>query len=171
MVSITTRLKVEHKGIDLMRRLRKIKFSLSNDPKKVKVGFPSGKAPGDLITIAYWNHEGTDRAKGDVFFKNGKFGISGPIPPRPFITMAMWKGRRVIKMALYAETKALFAGKSDLKKSMTRLAMAGQDMIQMQIGSSMGPANSPMTIQLKGSSRTLVDNGRMMGSVTWDFDK
>jgi len=171
MVSITTRLKVEHKGVDLMRRLRKVKFSLTNDPKKVKVGFPAGKAPGDLISIAYWNHEGTNRAKGDVFMRNGKTGISGPIPPRPFITVAMFKGRRVIKMALYAETKALFDGKSDLKKSMTRLGMAGQDLIQVQIGSGMGPANSPMTIFLKGSSKTLVDNGRMFQSVTWDFDK
>lgn len=171
MPSVSVSVKIERKGADLEKRLKQIKDALAKGPTKVKVGFPAGKAPGDVIAYAFYNHEGTNRAKGDVFFKNGKFGISGPIPPRPFITVAMFKGRGAIRMHLRAEAKAIFNGKADLKASLTRVGMLGQDLIQTQIGSNMGPANSPMTIELKGSSKTLVDSGRMLGSVTWDFDK
>ncbi len=169
MVRISAKVQIVQKG-DAAGRLKKI-AAATKGPTKVKVGFPSGKAPGDLISIAYWNHEGTNRAKGDVFMRNGKTGISGPIPPRPFITVAMFKGRGKIKTFLRGEAKAILSGKADLKISLTRLGMTGQDMIQHQIGSGMGPANSPMTIYLKGSSGTLRDSGRMFQSVTWDFDK
>ncbi len=169
MISVTV--KVERRGVDLEKRLKQIREALTKGPQKVKVGFPAGKAPGDVIAYAFYNHEGTNRAKGDVFFKGGKFGISGPIPPRPFITVAMFKGRGRIRAHLRAEFKAILAGKVDLKASLTRGGMLGQDLIQMQIGSNMGPANSPMTIELKGSSRTLIDSGRMLGSVTWDYDR
>ena len=162
-------MKGERKG-DASKTFKEI-LKATKGPTKVKVGFPSGKAPGDLISIAYWNHEGTDRAKGDVFMRNDKVGISGPIPPRPFITVAMYKGRRQIRYFLGATAKAMLQGKADLKTGLTKLGMTGQDMIQVQIGSGMGPANSPMTIYLKGSSKTLVDNGRMFQSVTWDLDK
>lgn len=162
-------MKVERKG-DASKTFKNI-IQSTKGPTKVKVGFPSGKAPGDLISIAYWNHEGTNRAKGDVFMRNGKIGISGPIPPRPFITVAMYKGRRQIRYFLSATAKAMLQGKADLKTGLTKLGMTGQDMIQIQIGSNMGPANSPMTIYLKGSSGTLRDSGRMFQSVTWDFDK
>jgi len=162
-------MKVERKG-DASKTFKNI-IQSTKGPTKVKVGFPSGKAPGDLISIAYWNHEGTNRAKGDVFMRNGKIGISGPIPPRPFITVAMYKGRRQIRYFLSATAKAMLQGKADLKTGLTKLGMTGQDMIQVQIGSNMGPANSGMTIHLKGSSRTLADSGRMFQSVTWDFDK
>ena len=48
-------------------------FAKARGDAKVKVGFPAGQAPGDLIAIAVYNHEGTSRG----------------IPPRPFITMVI----------------------------------------------------------------------------------
>jgi hypothetical protein len=45
------------------------------------------------------------------------------------------------------------------------------DLLQAQIASNMGPPNKPMTIYLKGSSKTLIDSGRMMQSVTWAIDE
>lgn len=153
MINISV--KIARKGPPASARLKKIETALTTGPKAIKVGFPAGKAPGDLISIAYWNHEGTSRG----------------IPPRPFITMAMYKGRNTIRMALLAETKALFDGKADLKTGLTRIGLFTQDLIQQQIGSNMPPPNKPATIKAKGSSRTLVDTGRMMQSVTWDFGK
>ncbi len=153
MINISV--KVATKGPSASARLKKIETALTTGPKAVKVGFPAGKAPGDLISIAYWNHEGTSRG----------------IPPRPFITMAMYKGRHRLRAELTTMTRGLLAGKSDLKAGLTKLGMLGQDMIQVQIGSNMPPPNKPATIKAKGSSRTLVDTGRMAQSVTWDFDK
>ena len=164
-ISVSNRQKPQAKSITEMVRRDLLGKSM------VKVGFPKGQVAGDLITIAYWNHEGTNRQSGDVFFKNGKFGISGPIPPRPFITMAMFKARGKLRAFMRAEAKAIVNGKRNLEQSLARLGMMAQDAIQMQIGSNMDPANSPMTIELKGSSRTLVDSGRMMASVTWEIVK
>jgi len=169
MVSISV--KVDRKGPDLAERAKKIRAALAKGPYAVKVGFPAGAVAGDLISIAYWNHEGTNRAKGEPFKNaNGKFGISGPIPPRPFITVAMYKGRNEIRQHLIAETEALIAGRLDLKAGLERVGMLGKDLIQVQITSNMGPPNSPMTIELKGSSGTLRDSGRMRASVTYVFD-
>lgn len=169
MVKISATLKVERKG-DAAKHLAKLRKELAG-PKMVKVGFPAGKVAGDLITIAFWNHEGTNRAKGDVFMRNGKVGISGPIPARPFITVAMFKGRGEVKALLRKEARAIVDGKLTMSAALPTIGMVGQDLIQVQIGSNMGPPNSGMTIALKGSSKTLVDQGRMFQSVTWAIDK
>lgn len=165
MIGISTTVRITQKG-DLHGRLQQILREVEQ-PSTVKVGFPAGKAPGDLISIAFWNHEGTSRAKGDVFFRNGKFGVSGPIPARPFITVAMFKGRGEIRATLSSLAKGLMNGTMTMDRAMPLLGFTGQEMIQAQIGSGMGPANSPMTIALKGSSSTLIDSGRMQGAVTW----
>lgn len=167
MIQITAT--VEQSG-GLKERLAKILAGLKG-PTKVKVGFPAGKVAGDLISIAYWNHEGTSRAKGDVFLRNGKVGISGPIPPRPFLTIAMMKGRGQVRAFVRSEAKALLNGERQVRQSLDRLGMLGVQLIQDQIGSNMGPANSPMTVELKGSSATLIDTGRMRQSVTWKVDE
>lgn len=38
-------------------------------------------------------------------------------------------------------------------------------------GSAIPPPNAPATVKRKGSFRTLIDTGRMIGSVTWAFIK
>lgn len=121
---------------------------------KVKVGFPAGAAPGDLIAIATYNHEGTSRG----------------IPPRPFITQAFFKGRGELRSFMRAEAKAILTGRITPAQSLPRLGLMGQKMIQKQILSNMAPANAPSTIRQKGSSRTLVDSGRMAQSVTWAIE-
>lgn len=151
-------------------RLKKIINAMKEPSPMVKVGFPAGKVSGDVVTIAYWNHEGTNRAKGDVFFRNGKVGISGPIPPRPFITIAMFKHRAQFRSFMRAQAKAIVEGKTTFAQALPKLGMMGQDAIQTTITSGVGPPNSPMTIALKGSSKTLVDQGRMLQSVTWALD-
>lgn len=168
---ITLTVKIERKG-NAAKRIAAIRKALAG-PKMVKVGFPAGKVAGDLITIAFWNHEGTSRAKGDVFYRNGKVGISGPTPARPFITRAMFHGRIELRAMMRAEAKAILRSDNPkpIRYALQRLGMKGQDLIQAQIGSNMGPPNSAMTIALKGSSRTLIDQGRMFQSVTWALDE
>lgn len=170
MISVTAEFKTLESG-RFRRVLEALKIVAKKAPPLVKVGFPAGKVAGDLISIAYWNHEGTSRAKGDVFFKNGKFGMSGPIPPRPFIQVAMYAGQGEIRTFIRAEAKAIMQGKGDIRRSLERIGIMGAQLIEDQIGSNMAPANSPMTIELKGSSATLIDTGRMRQSVTWKIDE
>lgn len=152
MVSIRSTVTVTQKG-DMSGRLAKI-IAATKGPATVKVGFPAGKAPGDLVSIAFWNHYGTSR-----------------IPSRPFITMAMFKGRGQIRAAMRSHAKAMMSGTMMMSQALPLLGLQGQALIQNQIGSNMPPPNAPSTIRQKGSSRTLIDSGRMAGAVTWAVDQ
>jgi hypothetical protein len=151
------------------RRIEQI-IKNAKGPSSVKVGLPAGKVSPSVIQIGFWNHEGTNRAKGDVFFRNGMVGISGPIPARPFITVAMFKGRPRIRANLRKIAKKVVRGEAMLPAEMERLGIFGADLIKTQIGGNMGPPNSPMTVRLKGSSSTLIDSGRMRQSVTHEVE-
>lgn len=168
MLSVTT--KLEQKG-DAKAALEKVLRELKWPQRMVKVGFPAGKAPGSIIHIAYWNHEGTSRKKGDVFFRNGKFGISGPIPSRPFITVAVFNGRPQIREEMRKSVAAIIRGERTMDQAMMRLGTLGQFLIQAQIAAGMGPPNSAMTIMLKGSAQPLNDTGAMGSAVTWALDQ
>lgn len=157
--------KTTQKG-NLAKHIDKM-FKAANGPKDVKVGFPAGAAPGDVIDIAFWNHYGTSRAKGDVFFRNGKVGISGPIPARPFIAMAMWRSRGEIRASMRQAAKSIFQGKYDMRTALEKLGMLGSNKIKDTITGGAFVPNSGMTVMLKGSSAPLIDNGRMLGAVTW----
>ena len=138
-------------------------FAKAGGGKAVKVGFPNGKSPADLIAIAVYNHEGT---RGGA--SGGGWG--GPIPPRPFITSAMFKARGELKTFMRKEAIGILTGKITVDQSLMRLGIWGQQKIQDQIGSNMAPANSPVTVALKGSNRTLIDTGRLRNSVTWAIE-
>jgi hypothetical protein len=167
MLSVTTQ--IEQKG-DARKVLERLIKEFKRPPM-VKVGFPQGKTPAAIINVAFWNHEGTHRLKGDVFFRNGKFGISGPIPPRPFITVAFFRGRSAIRVELRNSAAKIMRGEMTMEQALMRVGILGQNLIQAQISAGMGPPNSPMTIYLKGSSKPLVDTGKMRGAVTWEIDR
>ena len=137
----------------LERVLREFAKAKGNEAK-VKVGFPKGKSAGDIIAIAVYNHEGTSRG----------------IPPRPFITKAFFKARGELKTFLRAEAHGILTGKVTLAQALPRLGIWGQQQIQDQIGSNMPPKNAVSTIRQKGSSKTLIDTGRMRQSVTWAIE-
>jgi hypothetical protein len=118
-------------------------------PKNVKVGLPKGKAAAKVIEYAVYNHEGTVH-----------------IPRRPFITVAMFKGRGQIRNDMRKIAKSVVEGKAMLPVQMEKLGLKGAGLIQDQISSNMPPPNKPSTIRQKGSSGTLIDTGRMRQSVT-----
>lgn len=161
-MNITVRVSTTQKGsaeqwlADFEKRMK--------GPTAVKVGFPAGSSPADIVQIAVWNHFGTRGGR-----SGGGWG--GPIPPRPFITAAVFKHRSQIRHNLRALYRSILAGKTDARIGLQRLALYGVNIIQDQIASGMKPANSPLTIKLKGSSKTLINTGRMRQSVTWSFDE
>ncbi len=158
-IRVTAEAQRKGDGVALLQRVL-ANFANRGGASKVKVGFPAGKAPGDLIAIAVYNHEGT---RGGA--SGGGWG--GPIPPRPFITQAFFKARGEFKSFVRAEARGILTGQISIAQALPRLGLWGQQKIQDQIGSNMAPRNSPVTVRLKGSSRTLVDSGRLRSSVTW----
>lgn len=152
MVTIRTRTTLRQRG-DLSKHIAKITRGLEG-PRKVKVGFPAGKADTDVVSIAVWNHFGTSRG----------------IPPRPFITIAMFKARAEIRANLRKIAEATVVKGIPVSRQLPKLGAYGAGKIQDQIAANMPPANAPSTVKQKGSSRTLIDTGRMRQSVTWALD-
>ena len=143
--------------------LNRLKSSLTG-PKNVHVGFPAGKADGDVINRAVWNEFGT---KGGA--SGGGWG--GPIPERPFLRNAMRDNASAYRSAMKSSAAAILTGRSDLRQTLSKLGILAQGDIQSEITSLSSPANSPATIELKGSSKPLIDTGEMRAAVTWKVDE
>ncbi|MCO6407359.1 hypothetical protein GTW23_04160 [Hoeflea alexandrii] len=143
--------------------LSKVQTSLMG-PKKVKVGFPSGKADAGNIKKAIWNHFGT---KGGA--SGGGWG--GPIPERPFLTNAMRDNRASYRQGMKISAKKLLIGATSLNTVLSKLGIKAQGDIQTEITSLSSPPNSSVTIEMKGSSNPLIDNGEMRAAVTWKIDE
>lgn len=133
-------------------------------PRRVKVGFPAGKADGGNISKAVWNEFGT---KGGA--SGGGWG--GPIPERPFMRNSVRKNQGKYRDALKTSAVKILRGDTALQIVMQKLGIVAQGDIQKEITALMSPPNSPVTIALKGSSKPLIDTGEMRGAVTYKVDQ
>lgn len=120
-------------------------------PSHVKVGFPEGEADNDIVARAVWNHFGTSRG----------------IPARPFLLNAIRKNRRKYRAAMKTSAAKILTGETDIKTVLRKLGIVAQGDIQDEITTLRSPANAASTIERKGSSNPLIDEGEMRGAVTW----
>jgi Holliday junction resolvase RusA-like endonuclease len=147
----------------IVRKKHKTLPTSIKGPRKVKVGFPAGKADSDNINKAVWNEFGT---KGGA--SGGGWG--GPIPERPFMRNSVRKNQGAYKSALAVSAPKILRGETALTVVMQKLGIKAQGDIQAEITSLMSPPNSPVTIALKGSSKPLIDSGEMRQAVTFKVD-
>jgi len=134
----------------------------------VKAGFPAGTTSADNIMKAIWQEFGTDGNGGKVFrARNGKFYKGGPIPERPFLRTAVRDNHGKYVEAMTGAARDVLNGNKSVEQVMELLGMLVVSDIQAQIDSNMGPPNSPVTIEIKGSSHTLIDTGAMRAAVTY----
>lgn len=150
---ITAKVTLRRRG-SLRGHIAKIEKDVKG-PKAVKVGLPAGKAPGDLVDIAVWNHFGTSRG----------------IPPRPYLTLAMFKNRGEIRAAMRKIAENVVKAKASIISQLPKLGMLGQGFVQKQIASNTPPPNAASTVRKKGSSKTLINTGRLRQSQTWVIDR
>jgi hypothetical protein len=122
--------------------------------KKVKAGFPAGKASGGIIMRAVWN----------------EFGTSNGLPERPFMRNAIEDNKGAYRAQMAADARQVVLGKATLETALNRLGLKAQGDIQASIASNTPPPLKPQTIRRKGSSRTLIDTGQMRQSVTFDLE-
>ncbi len=145
--------------------------SLLPGPSKVKVGFPAGEADQDTITKAIWNNFGT---KGGA--SGGGWG--GPIPERPFMQNAIKANRAKYRNSMRVAARTIIvavvqgrnSGIAAKTSALTKLGIQAQGDIQAEITSLQSPPNSPVTIELKGSSNPLIDSGELRNAVTFKVD-
>lgn len=124
---------------------------------EVRVGFQRGDAQEDdgtdICDVAAFNELGTDH-----------------IPARPFIRQSVDDNESKINSFLKEEVKDFARGKS-AEQILKEIGIFQKDLMQDKITSGSFAPNAESTIKKKGSSKPLVDTGRMQQSVNYVIQK
>lgn len=124
---------------------------------EVRVGFQRGDAQEedgtDMCDVAAYNELGTDH-----------------IPARPFIRQSVDDNESKINSFLKGEVKDFAQGKS-AEQILKEIGIFQKDLMQDKITSGSFAPNAESTIKKKGSSKPLVDTGRMRQSVNYVIQK
>lgn len=92
------------------------------------------------------------------------------IERRPFLAPALEKGQPEIGDLQAQLIGKVFDGSMSAEQALGVLGEKGVALVRAEITSSPPPALHPDTIAAKGSSRTLVDTGQMLGAVSYELD-
>lgn len=146
-----TRDRITPEGQRFFRELAELK------ELEVRVGFQRGKAQEedgtDMCDVAAYNELGTDH-----------------IPARPFIRQSVDDNESKINSFLKEEVKDFAQGKS-AEQILKEIGIFQKDLMQDKITSGSFAPNAESTIKKKGSSKPLVDTGRMRQSVNYVIQK
>lgn len=125
--------------------------------KEVRVGFQQGKATDengtDICDIAAWNELGTVH-----------------IPARPFLRQSVDDNLSKINNFLQEKKKDLVRGIS-AEQVLKEIGIFQKDLIQEKITDGDFAPNAESTVKKKGSSKPLIDTGRMRQSVNYEIKK
>lgn len=141
-------IKLTAQGKKLMKELKKL------EQLEVCAGFQHGAACED---------DGTDIC--DIAARN-EFGTEN-IPSRPFIRDAVDNKSNGVGEALQQQLTALINGESTVEVVCNTAGVAMKSAIQKEIKNGTFEPNAPSTIRKKGSSKPLIDTGRMRQSVQY----
>lgn len=123
--------------------------------KEVRVGFQHGKATEedgtDICDIAAWNELGTVH-----------------IPARPFLRQSVDDNLSKINSFLQEKKNDLVRGTS-AEQILKEIGIFQKDLIQEKITNGSFAPNAPSTVKKKGSSKPLIDTGRMRQSVNYEI--
>nr|DAV51912.1 MAG TPA: virion morphogenesis protein [Caudoviricetes sp.] len=135
------------------KKLQKILKELAD--KEVRVGFQQGKATEedgtDVCDIAAWNELGTVN-----------------MPSRPFLRMSVDDNSDKINSFMSAQKRSIINGEP-ADRILKKIGIFQKDLIQEKITEGSFAPNAPSTIKAKGSSKPLIDTGRMRQSVNFEI--
>lgn len=121
--------------------------------KEVRIGFQHGEASEDdgtdICDIAAWNELGTEH-----------------IPSRPFLRKSVDENEGKINQFLQAEARSLASGKT-AETLLNEIGDFQKSLVQEKITEGSFTPNAESTIRRKGSSKPLIDTGRMRQSVNY----
>lgn len=95
---------------------------------------------------------------------SNEFG-DGKIPPRPFMSTSFDENRARLMKVISSQIIRIETGQRKAQFALDVIGLSLVTMIQTKIDQIVTPPNSPLTIQLKGSSKPLIDFGQMRQSV------
>lgn len=122
--------------------------------KEVRIGYQTGgpKSEGvDVLDIAIYTEYGTATA-----------------PARPFMAQTAHKNQKRVDAAMGRIAEAATTGQGAPAALLGQLGEFYAELIRREINSGDFAANAPSTIRAKGSSKPLVDTGRVLApAVRW----
>lgn len=136
----------------------------------VKVGIPYN---ADQPKKYYADKERTDlREDPDLTLVEvatfNEFGTrDGRVPPRPFMAIAAEEGRQVIKVLVARTWLSVLRGKRQPAEILELVGLKHASQVQGVIQAGVEPGNADYTKIRKGSSRTLIDQGQLVQSITY----
>lgn len=140
------------KTIEKMKDVAHIKIGiLSEDGEKM---YPDGDL--NLAGVAAVNEFGTEKAGRN---RNVK------IPPRPFIRSTMDEKKSLFQQITYNALVRINSIGSDPIQELNKIGLVIAEAIKTKITSIRTPPNAASTIKRKGSSKPLIDTGRMRASI------
>lgn len=124
---------------------------------EVRVGFQHGKATEDdgtdVCDVAAWNELGTVN-----------------MPSRPFLRKSVDENEGKINSFLQSKKDDLVNGVS-VEQVLKEIGIFQKDLIQEKITEGSFAPNAESTVRKKGSSKPLIDTGRMRQSVNYEIKK
>ena len=125
--------------------------------KQVRIGFQKGEATEedgtDVCDVAAWNELGTAN-----------------MPSRPFLRKSVDENESKINSFVQSQKKALVNGES-AEQILKEIGIFQKDLIQEKITEGDFVPNAESTVKRKGSSKPLIDTGRMRQSVNYVITK
>ena len=123
------------------------------DKLNVRIGFQAGEAKYD---------DGTDVAEIALYNELG----TSSIPSRPFLRDSVDNHESEINAFFKTSKKSMLAGK-DAEAILKEVGIFMKDLVQGEITDGSFAPNAPSTIARKGSSKPLIDTGKMRQSVNY----
>ncbi len=92
---------------------------------------------------------------------------SGKIPERSFLRVPLRKGQDELKKVFVRLMPKVVSGELTMMQALESVGAKAASIPQEAIAAGIAPANSPVTIARKGSSRPLIDTGAMRQAITY----
>ncbi|MCK5318360.1 MAG: hypothetical protein KAJ55_10610 [Anaerolineales bacterium] len=116
----------------------------------------------DRVDIGVFAEQGSDLV---IKAAANEFGTS-TIPERSHLRAAIDEGKREIENAVVNSYNRIFAGKTKKAVEIGRLGLFGTALVVKKIDKGPFKANKPATVKRKGSSKPLIDTGRLRAAYT-----
>lgn len=126
---------------------KKFRNQLQGGPDQVDIGL-FGEQGSDLVEYATKNEFGNQK-----------------IPERSFLRSTVDEDNRLFIKFIDKEKNGIVKGKRTRKEALKRLGIFAEGRVKLKINKGPFVPNAPFTIKKKGSSKPLIDTGRMRGSI------
>lgn len=100
------------------------------------------------------------------YARANEFGTA-TIPERSFLRVPLYSAQASIAKDFERLMKMVAEGKLTMAQALDQIGQVAAGISQGAISDGISPANAPSTMRVKGSSKPLIDTGRLRQSITW----